>query len=166
MSKLRPYLNDLPNQEKIKGLEQKIVDNELILDQLECQRQELEKSIALKRQEIQDLHNYQSSSQIENSSQIERIQKQVDHLENHLKKATSDILHTESSLFKLENALKDEIRNGMVELFHQAKLEYETAHKEWLRCEKSLNLAKDHLKKKRDKMETIEHVIRIEFDEL
>jgi hypothetical protein len=53
---------------------------------------------------------------------------------------------------------------GMVDLYHQSKKDYEEAHNHWLSCQQDLIEAKELLKKRKKKLETIKHFIRIEWE--
>lgn len=186
MTRSRKYLYNLPNAEKIKQLAEEILDCELKLDRTLSDNKKNKKEILALEMEIISL------DESGNPEKIKKTKKRLEKLSNDIISKDNEIDDCKKHVLNLQNIVDEEIREGLSQLFNQAKSCIDEAqhainknkklvkeaqnklansssnegHKyrdEWiLNVEKTIN-EEEKLKKCEKQLEAIKRVYKLEF---
>lgn len=186
MPKSRNYLNSLPNVEKIKALAREILDSELKLDKALSDRDKNKKEISSLKK---DLKSFYKS---ENSERIDEVRERIEEVSKDVVEKDNEIGNLENNIYHLQSVVEDEIREGLSQLFHQAKSSLDKAQKgiimhqtlvdeaqkklttvsraesqkirdEWIRNVEKLMKDEEKVEKWEKQLEAIKRVYKLEF---
>ncbi|AUB55227.1 hypothetical protein BK007_03820 [Methanobacterium subterraneum] len=188
MTRSRKYLNNLPNAQKIKDLASDILDHELKLDRILQDHTELKNEIIALQTQVLSFDNDGSSQG------LEYTQIKLNELSKVLILQDSEIAELKKNIHNLQSLVDDEIRDGLFQLFHQAKSDLDEAkkdiikhqkmvedsqhrlmnssakesqenHDEWIRNVGKVIKDEERVKESEKQLEAINRVYRLEFSE-
>lgn len=188
MARSRKYLNNLPNAQKIKDLASDILDYELKLDRVMQDHTKVNNEIMALQTQVLSFDNDGSSEGLENT----KIK--LNELSKVLILQKSEIAELKKNILNSQSIVDDEIREGLSQLFHEAKSEFDEAkkdiikhqkmvvdsqhmlmnssaeestknHDEWIRNVGKVIKDEERVKKSEKQLEAIKRVYRLEFGE-
>ncbi|MDO5835162.1 MAG: hypothetical protein Q4P17_01505 [Methanobacterium sp.] len=165
MARSRKYLNHLPNIPKIKDLANDILDYELKLDQVLQDQTRLKNEIMALQSQVLSLDNDESSEELENT------QLKLNELSHLLILQDKEISHLKNNIRSFQAGVDDEIREGLSQLFHEAKSNLQEAKMDMVQHQKmvkasQLGLMNSSAKKSQEKHdEWIQNVNKVINDE-
>jgi hypoxanthine phosphoribosyltransferase len=130
MARSRKYLNNLPNAQKIKDLASDILDCELKLDRVLQENTRVKNEIMALQTQILSLDNDGSSEELENT------QIQLNESSKVLILQDIEIADLKRNIHNLQSLVDDEIREGLSQLFHEAKSDLDAAKKDVIKHQK------------------------------
>jgi len=188
MARSRKYLNNLPNAQKIKDLASDILDYELKLDRVMQDHTKVNNEIMALQTQVLSFDNDGSSEGLENT----KIK--LNELSKVLILQKSEIAELKKNILNSQSIVDDEIREGLSQLFHEAKSEFDEAkkdiikhqkmvvdsqhmlmnssaeestknHDEWIRNVGKVIKDEERVKESEKQLEAIKRVYRLEFGE-
>jgi hypothetical protein len=129
----RRYLERLKNIQKIKDTANKILDLEIEIDNLETQKKIIIHDLSKNRLIIDEIRNNDSNS---SKSLKSIIQTEVDHPSKLLIELEDVISKKDKEFFTLHQIMKDEVRSGITEMFHEAMKEHDKIEKNLFKLRK------------------------------
>ena len=186
MTRSRRYLNNLPNVENIKDLARDILDCELKLDRAIQDNAKVKDDILVLETQLLSFDNE------ENPQKIKNTQVKLEKLPHVLFSNDKKIAGLKKKIFSSKSLVDEEIREGLSQLFHQAKSDLDEAqhgiikhqqlveeaqrrlmnspaeefHKyrdEWIRHVKTVIEYEEKVKKSEKQLEATKRVYRLEF---
>lgn len=186
MTRSRRYLNNLPNVEKIKDLARYILDCELKLDQAIQDNVNIKNEILTLETQILSLDKEESPQKLKN------IQMKLNELSPVRVGNDKKIADLKKKIYTSKSLVDEEIRDGLSELFHQAKSdldeaqqniinhqqlveeaqnrlmnrpaeEFQKYHDEWIQHVKTVIEDEEKIKKSEKQLEAIRRVYKLEF---
>jgi len=152
MPKSRSYLNELKNRDEIQAIGKKLVDIELEIDKHKSERQVLDKYINETKKELIKLEN-KAKKHPKDPELIIKINRTREWLEDFYKRneeLENHIAEIESTSFKLRLRRVEAIKNGLVDIFHEVKSEFEKTQAELTEYNKLATNAQNKLKNKKN----------------
>jgi L-rhamnose mutarotase len=129
----RRYLERLKNIQQIMDTANQILDLELEIDKLEAQKQKIIHDLSKNRLIIDEIRNNDSTS---SKSLKSIIQTEVDHPSTLVIELEEVISKKEKEFFILHQIMKDEVRSGLTEMFHEAMKEHDKIEKNLFKLKK------------------------------
>ncbi len=129
----RRYLERLKNIQKITDTANQILDLEIEIDNLETQKRTIIHDLSKNRLIIDEIRNNDSSS---SKSLKSIIQTEVDHPSKLVIELEEVISKKEKEFFTLHQIMKDEVRSGITEMFHEAMKEHDKIEKNLFKLKK------------------------------
>ncbi len=123
MARSRRYLNNLPNAEEIKTLAGEILTYELKMDKAVYEGEQIKNQILSLENDLKTLDKNETPQTIESTKE------KLKHLSNNLVVNENEINDLRDYILKLQSTVNEEIREGLSNLFHQAKSCTEEAQK-------------------------------------
>ncbi|BDZ67298.1 hypothetical protein [Methanobacterium ferruginis] len=186
MSRSRRYLNNLPNVERVKQLSREILDSELKLDRAISNKEEINKDISSLERELTSL------DKSKDPQKIKTIKEKLEELSYDSKKNDVEIANLKNHVFRSQNIFDEEIREGLFQLFYQAKSGFEEAQQnirknqklveeaqnkllnshrdesekyrdEWVRNVEKIIQDEEKLKKCEEQLDAVKRVYKLEF---
>jgi len=186
MARSRKYLNNLPNAQKIKDLASDILDFELKLDRVLQDNARVKNEVMALQTQILSLGNDEYSEELENT------QIKLNELSTVLIMQDSEIADLKKNIHNLQSLVDDEIREGLSQLFHKAKSDWDEAkkdvikhqnmvedsqhrfmnssaedsqevHDEWIQNVNKVIKDEERIKESEKQIEAIKRVYRLEF---
>jgi len=130
MTRSRKYLNNLPNAQKIKDIASDILDYELKLDRVVQDHTKVNNEIMALQTQVLSFDNDGSSESLENT------QIKLNELSKVLILQDSEIAELKKNILNSQSLVDDEIREGLSQLFHEAKSEFDEAKKDLIKHQK------------------------------
>lgn len=130
MARSRKYLNNLPNAQKIKDIASDILDYELKLDRVVQDHTKVNNEIMALQTQVLSFENDGSSEALENTHiKLNELSKVIILQDSEIAELKKNILNSQS-------LVDDEIREGLSQLFHEAKSEFDEAKKDLIKHQK------------------------------
>jgi hypothetical protein len=139
MTRSRKYLYNLPNAEKIKQLAEEILECELKLDRAISDNKKNKKNILALETEIMSL------DKTEDPEIIKKMKKRLEELSEDIISKDGEIDSCKKRILDLKSLADDQIREGLSQLFNQAKSCVNEAQQSLLEHEKLANEAQNRL---------------------
>jgi hypothetical protein len=127
------YLERLKNIQKIKDTASQILDVEIEIDKLESQKKIIIRDLSKNRIIIDEIRNNNSNSP---RSLRSIIQTEVDHPSKRVVELEEEISKKDNEFFRLHQIMKDEVRSGLTEMFHDAMTEHDKIEKNLIQIKK------------------------------
>jgi hypothetical protein len=129
----RRYLERLENIQKIKDTANKILDVEIEIDKLEAKKLMIIRDLSKNRLIIDEIRNNNSNR---SKSLRSIIQTEVDNPSKMVVELEEEISKRNKEFFRLHQIMKDEVRSGLTEMFHEAMMEHDKIEKNLFKIKK------------------------------
>ena len=182
------HLERLKNILKIRDVANQVLDVEIEIDELEVEKQKIIHDLSENRLIIDEIRN-KDFKNLESLSSI--VQTEVDHPSKKVVELEEEISKKEKKFFRLHQIMKDEVRSGLTEMFHEAMLEHDhieknlfkikkmtmesqkvfqdkktlESRKRWIEYVSRLMVEEERLKENEEEIDDIKRVLRIECDD-
>ena len=139
MTRSRRYLNNLPNVEKIKDIARDILDCELKLDQTIQDNMTIKNDILTLETQILSLDKAEYPQKLKN------IKAELDELSCVRVLNDKKIADLKKEIYTLKSLVDEEIKNGLSQLFHQAKSDLDEAQQDIINHQQMVEEAQNRL---------------------
>jgi len=128
------YLERLKNIQKIRDTANQVLDVEIEIDKLEDEKQKIIHDLSKNRLIIEEIRTNDSNS---SESLRSIVQTEVDQPSKKVVELEELISTKEKDFFRLHQIMKDEVRSGLTEMFHETMLEHDKIEKNLFKIKKA-----------------------------